>query len=71
MSMMGDPQRRFKVNFIETLLDDRLQVLANRLSEQQKENFTQEEETLGSLNVIQQVNNNVERILNGQKESLG
>jgi len=37
--MMGDPQRRFKVEFLQTLLDDKLATLVTSLKAQQKENF--------------------------------
>ncbi|TNV84425.1 hypothetical protein FGO68_gene11806 [Halteria grandinella] len=70
LSMMGDPQRRFKVDFLQTLLDDKLATLVTSLKAQQKDNFTQESDTLSSLNVLQGVNADVQRVLEGQRDGL-
>ena len=65
-----DPVKRYRVDFLQRLLDDKLTYLVKTLEEQQKENFEIEDEVLERLGLLKSLNTEVEHIYKQQSANV-
>lgn len=59
---MKNPQKKYRVDFLKQLLDDKLSYLIHTLEQQQKENFNIEHDALNRLNILKTLNTEIEEI---------
>ena len=60
--LQKEPQRRYKVDFLQKLLDDKLTYLIQTILEKQKENFEIEDDVLQRLNLLKSLNTEIEQV---------
>lgn len=60
--MFSDPNKRFKMDFLQSLLDDKVRSLVQQLQALQKDNFDTEEAAIKRLMLLRQVNAQVEML---------
>lgn len=67
---MREPSRRYRVEFLQQLLDEKLQRLIASVQDKQKENVHIEDDVLQRLTLLKQQNKDVEQVFTRQKQSL-